>query len=374
MKKKVVVSVSNDLENDQRVRKQCHSLHEAGYEIVLLGRKRTSSNSIKRPYRVKRFSLLFNIGALFYAFLNFRLFWFLLWEKADILWANDLDTLPANSLISRLKGIPLVYDSHEYFTEVPELQGRKNVQAIWRWFELRCIKFCEVVITVSPAIVDLLSQSYSLKNVFLVRNVPQNSGAVVPLSKQEMNVDENKKLLVFQGNGINRDRGGEELIDAMKTLEHCQLLIIGDGDVIPELKRRVKSGGMDAKVKFIDTIPFELLMRYTAAADIGLSLDKDTNINYRFSLPNKVFDYAMAGTAVLAGELPEVGKIIREFKFGQLCSEISPDCIARKINEMLDNPIQLKAYGKAGKEFAEVVNWKQEFQPVLTRLSSIGKS
>jgi glycosyltransferase involved in cell wall biosynthesis len=160
----------------------------------------------------------------------------------------------------------------------------------------------------------------------------------------------------------------------MKTIENCQLLIIGAGDVIPELKRKVKARGIDSRVKFIETVPFELLMRYTAAADIGLSLDKDTNINYRYSLPNKIFDYAMAGTAILAGDLPEVGKVIREFNLGQLCAEISPECIVQKVNQMLDNPEQLKAYEKAGKEFAEVVNWQQEFQPVLTRLRTIGKA
>ena len=70
-------------------------------------------------------NMLFKKGPLFYAEYNLRLFFLLLLTKADVLVANDLDTLPAVFLASRIRRLPVVYDSHEYFTEVPELVGRK---------------------------------------------------------------------------------------------------------------------------------------------------------------------------------------------------------------------------------------------------------
>ena len=124
-KKKVIVSVTTDLISDQRVHKTCLTLYNMGYDVLLIGRKFNnidcSEKLYKRPYSVKRFSLIFNKGFLFYAIYNIRLLFFLMSSKFDILLSNDLDTLAPNFISSKIKKKPLVYDSHELFTEVPEL-------------------------------------------------------------------------------------------------------------------------------------------------------------------------------------------------------------------------------------------------------------
>ena len=126
--KRIIVSVTNDLVSDNRVHKVCTSLESMGNKVLLIGRKFSNSHSVNRDYKIKRFSLLFNKGPLFYAEYNFRLFFLLLFSRADIYLANDLDTLYANYLASKIRGKVLVYDSHEYFTEVPELIGRNFVR------------------------------------------------------------------------------------------------------------------------------------------------------------------------------------------------------------------------------------------------------
>ncbi|MCA1760901.1 MAG: hypothetical protein LC658_14130, partial [Bacteroidales bacterium] len=121
-KKRIIVSVTSDLVSDNRVHKTCTTLGEMGFEVLLVGRKLAGSQPLSpRNYQTKRIKLFFNKGPLFYACFNFRLFCLLLFSKCDLLLSNDLDTLPANFLASKLKNKPLVYDSHEFFTEVPEL-------------------------------------------------------------------------------------------------------------------------------------------------------------------------------------------------------------------------------------------------------------
>ena len=113
--KRIIVSVTNDLVTDQRVSKTCSTLSEMGYDILLIGRRLKNSLPIQRNYTTKRIQLLFNKGYLFYAEYNIRLFLFLLFSKKDILFSNDLDTLPANYIIGKLQQRNLIFDSHELF-------------------------------------------------------------------------------------------------------------------------------------------------------------------------------------------------------------------------------------------------------------------
>lgn len=307
----------------------------------------------------------FNKGALFYACLNVRLFWFLLSQKKSILWANDLDTLPANFLVAKLKGVPLIYDSHEYFTEVPEIQGRKLVKGTWAFSEKLAIGRCNLVITVSPSIVEKLKETYALNEVLLVRNVPNFQPEIVPISRAEIGIEETAGLLIMQGNGINMDRGGEELVAAMALIPNAVLMIIGKGDSFASLKKVAEDNGVREKVKFINSLPYNELLRYTAAADIGLSLDKGSNLNYQYSLPNKIFDYALGGTAVMASNLPEVSRVVKKYELGALCTEVEPKAIAVTVNKMLADKEALKNFGTNGRKMVTNVNWENEFESVL---------
>ncbi|MBK7268627.1 MAG: glycosyltransferase [Flavobacteriales bacterium] len=324
--KRAIVSVTNDLATDNRVHRTCMVLRELGYEVLLVGRQLPNSPPLERPYATKRMRLLFNKGPLFYAEYNVRLFLLLLFSRAQLLVANDLDTLLANFLVARLRGIELVYDTHEFYTEVPELVGRPRVRAVWLAIERWIFPKLKRIITVNGSIAHAYKERYG-KEVAIVRNIP------VPVDLGPA-VTEDRFILILQGAGINVERGGEEAVLAMKELPDCLLLIIGSGDAWPVLQRLVKENGLEDRVRLIGRLPYVEMMRYTRNADLGLTLDKDTNLNYRFSLPNKLFDYLHAGIPVLATDLPELAAIVRGHDCGVVIPVPTPGAIAQAVREL----------------------------------------
>jgi glycosyltransferase involved in cell wall biosynthesis len=238
--KKIIVSVTNDLATDQRVYKVCSTLEKIGYNIVLLGRILPNSLPLNRTYTTKRFKLFFNKGPLFYAEINIRICIYLLLNKADVLLSNDLDTLASNYFASKIKRIPLVYDSHEYYTGVPELQGRPIVKKIWEKIEGFIFPKLKYVYTVNKVIADVYSEKYKV-DVEIVRNAALKWKPLEKKTRMDLGLPNDKRIIIFQSAGINIQRGMEELVESMQYIENTLLLIIGSGDALPVLKAGKKN-------------------------------------------------------------------------------------------------------------------------------------
>jgi glycosyltransferase involved in cell wall biosynthesis len=365
--KKAIVSVINDLSTDQRVHKVCSSLHALGYEVTLVGRKQRKSLPLQeRSYKTKRMFLLFEKGPLFYLEYQKRLFWYLLFHRADVLVSNDLDTLLPNFLISKLKKAELVYDSHELFCEVPELQSNLIKKSIWKRLERWIFPKLKHVFTVNDSIANIYSEEYKVP-VNVLRNIPllANQQRLKAASKKELGIPEDKKIILLQGAGINIDRGAEEAVEAMQFVENAVLLIVGSGDVMSLLHKMVKDLNLQEKVVFVGKVPFEKLLQYTHHADLGLTFDKDTNVNYRYSLPNKLFDYIHAGVPVLASELIEIKSIIETYRIGDCIQNHNPKHIADKMTHIINDSAMLLEWKKNSKIAAEKLNWESEEKQLI---------
>ncbi len=368
-KKIAIVSVINDLVTDNRVNKTCLTLIECGFDVILVGRELPGSLPLPNwPFKAIRMRFLFLKGPLFYFFFNLRLFFKLLFKKADLLFANDLDTLWPNYLVSKIRSIPLIYDSHELFCDVPELLNSPTKRKIWQKIESKIVPNLKTCITVNESIAKIFEEKHKVK-FYVIRNISDAESNFRPRAKKELGIPEDKKMILLQGAGINIDRGAEELIEAMKFVDDAILFIIGSGDVWKILEQKVKTLSLEDKVRLINKIPKKELMHYTYNADLGLSIDKNTNLNYYYSLPNKIFDYIQAGVPILASKLPEIESIVTHYKIGDFIAGHDPQTIAKKLNELLFSQ-QLKEYKGNTKAAATELSWaneKQKLKAIFSR-------
>lgn len=370
-KKKAIVCVSNDLITDNRVAKTCLVLGNLNYEVILVGRKKRNSPQMnQRNYAWKRFRLPFEKGPFFYFTLNLRLFLFLIGRKVDLIYANDLDTLAPCYFVSKVKNTRLIYDTHELFTEVPELTSRPKIQNIWLKIESSIFPRLKHVITVNDSIAKIYRQKYNVA-VSTVRNVPEyDKENISRNTRKGLNIREEDFILIIQGSGLNKDRGIEEAVSAMQHCTDCVLLLVGDGDVIPKAKKMVAEKKMESKVRFIPRRPYKELMRITRLADLGLLLDKNTSLNQGLALPNKLFDYIHAGIPILSTNLSEISKIIKQYEVGIFLSEIQPKTICETILKYKTNIALQKQHRINCRNAAEQENWQVEQQKLIDVIHS----
>ncbi len=362
-----VISVISDVYTDQRVLRTAAAIAELNYDIHIIGRtvKQTSMFDTSLPCSIQHIYPWFKKGLGMYLFFNIvlflRLFYFVLKNRKHkiLLYANDLDTLLPNYFVSKLFHLSMIYDSHELFTEVPELQNKPLKKKIWEYVERYVIPKLPFAITVNESISTIFEKKYRTPFYFVL-NVSFPIKVSDIKNRADLNLPESKKILILQGTGINIHRGAEELIQAMQFLDdNYLLLIIGGGDVIYTLKNMTKKLNLNEKVFFYERMSADELYHYTCNADIGISIDKPNNLNYLYSLPNKIFSYIHAHIPILASYLPEIEKIILRHNIGTFIEHHEPKHIAEKIQEALSHS-EYKEWKQNTYKASEEYNWTKE--------------
>jgi glycosyltransferase involved in cell wall biosynthesis len=370
MGKRVIVCVISDLVTDQRVHKVSLTLRDAGHDVLLIGARRKHSLPLPpRGYNAQRIAMLFQKKVFFYTEFNLRLFFRLLQARGDIFLGNDLDVMPAVWLAGRLRGKPVVYDTHEYFLGMPELEGRPMVRKVWRIIEGFIFPRLRYIYTICGSFCDLYRKDYG-KELRAVRNVPYRAVADpgTPLPADiERRLPAGKFSLLFQGAGINPERGVEELVMAMTMLDPARfhLVIIGGGDIFHRIEEMVRVEDLTDRITILPKVPFEILRSVTRRADLGLSLDKPTNINHLYGLPNKIFDYLHSGVPVLVSRLKELEIIVNSYDVGDFIGSHDPAHLAEKIMEIAGDPARLARWRHNTEKVKEECNWEKEGSIIL---------
>ena len=289
-------------------------------------------------------------------------------DKADIYHSNDLNTLYIGWRCKEKTGARLVYDSHELQTE------RNRMTRSWRWWaawnERHWLPHADAMIVASPSWIDINREKYG--------KVPDRAVSIIntpPLEvidqprdlRGELDIPADAPILIYQGS-IQENRGIEPTMDAITLLPKAVLVVVGYGYHRPALEADVRKRGLTDRVKFFGPIPNDELLAWTAAADIGMCNIVNSSLSYYTSLPNKLFEYIIAGIAVIGSDSPEIGRIVREEGVGEVADPSDPESLANAARTVIGDLARYKAATRAA---AEKYNWGIEEQKLLTLYRSL---
>lgn len=333
------------------------ALSKAGYNVLLIGRKHTNSyNLLRQTFDQKRLFCFFSKGPLFYAEYNIRLFLTLLFLRADIVCAIDLDTILPVYFATAIKHQKRVYDAHELFTEMKEIVTRPATQKIWLAIERFAVPKFRPGYTVNDFIAGELTKRYGVQYA-VIRNLPYRKFAATAEPGRE-------RFLLCQG-AVNEGRSFETLIPAMKEVD-ARLVIIGTGNFFSQAKQLISLHALQHKIELRgDMIPDDLRL-FTPKAYIGITLFEETGLNQYYSLANRFFDYIMAGIPQLCVNFPEYAAINKRWPAAYLLNATDAATIAGALNNLLADDVLYQNLRIHCLEARETLNWENEEQELLS--------
>lgn len=308
--------------------------------------------------------------------------WQVLSTDADVYHAHDVAALPACYLASRLRRKQLIFEAHEMPLEEHPLssmsRGRRLLHHLLTLLMKGMIPASDGVITVSPPIVQELQRRYRIKRLALVRNIPPYQ-QVTPSKRlhEALGLAPQIRLALYQGR-LQANRSLDLLVKAARYLDPEIVIVLlgkGLGNAAEELEQLIETEQVGDRVRLLPAVPYAELLSWTASADLGLLVaSPDYSLNVQMFLPNKLFEYIMAGVPVLTSALPAVVELVQTYGLGEVVSDLTPEAIARTINRMLAQPQRLATMRQNALQAASAdLHWEKEQENLLYLYQQISK-
>lgn len=354
---RIICTVTNDLNYDQRMIRICTTLAEAGHQVTLVGFRRRNSKPLKdRPFKQIRLPIIAEKGKLMYADYWLKLFFWLLFQKSDVMCAIDLDTIMPVYYASIIRSKDRVYDAHELFTELKEVIDRPSVHRMWLWIANHTVPNFPVGYTIGEAYAEELGRRYGVR-YGIVRNATILRPFVIPV-KQD-------RYVLYQG-AVNVGRCFEELIPAMKEVD-APLVVCGEGNFFNQAVALTCRHNLLNRITFKGYIDPESLRTLTAQAWVGITLFEATSLSNRLSLANRFFDYMHHGVPQICIRYPEYARINAHFEVCVLIDENpTPQQIADAINLLLQDQALYDRLQQNCLLAREVYCWQKETETLLS--------
>ena len=322
----LLIVVLNEFTNDSRVLKISQSLSAKGYSVTVVAlhkngliKKEKKDNIIIDRLRLLSRSWPKIKPIQFLKYLEFILRSVIRYRNHAICHCNDLNSLPVGLLIKLFgKNVKVIYDCHEYETELDNLKGLEK--KLKKHFEKSLIYFADKVITVSNSISEEYSRLYSIVKPNVVLNCPNFiKYKKYNLFREKFSIDSNQKIFLYQG-ALSKGRGLEILLEAFSKFNSKDnvLVCMGYGPLETLIKQHAQKY---PNIFFQPAVPPDLLLRYTSSADFGISFIEDLCLSYRYCLPNKMFEYLMAGLPIITSNLYEMKHLVETEGLGIVTKE-----------------------------------------------------
>jgi glycosyltransferase involved in cell wall biosynthesis len=384
---KLCMHVRGVVRLDTRVMREATALRDAGFAVTILDLEddltRPAEEDLGRihvkhimkpnwllPARSRVGHLIKSTQKLVYTTIQ------LIRMPADIYHAHDDNALAACYIAARWHHKLLIFDAHEF-----PLNSLSDIR--WSWLRgllinlfTRMIRNCARIITVSSPIAREICHLYQIPQVSLIRNLPVYQA--IPKSdrlRQHLGLNPGVKVALYQGN-IDSERGLDKLVHTAKFLDRDMVIVMmgkGVGVTPSQLNSLIMSEGVSDRVKILPPVPYTELLHWTASADIGLNvLPPNYSLSIQMCLPNKFFEYLMAGLPVLSSQLPAVAEVINTYDVGQIVSSLAPAEIAAAINAMLEDQAALERMHRNALEVAQYdLSWEKESQELIRLYSDL---
>jgi len=345
---KVCMHVRGVVRTDRRVLRAAIALMEAGFTITILDIEDDLTRPVEEEISGVHVKHIIRPGWLksvhFWPlrlirsaqkFINTTLQ--LLRMPADVYHAHDDNALPACFIAALWHHKLLIFDAHEL--PLTALNDKHWLMILLTWLFTHMMRRCAGIITVSSPIAQEICSLYHVPNVSLIRNVlPYQPFLKSDLLRQFLNLGPDVRIVLFQGN-IDPARELDRVVHAAKFLDPDTVIVMmgrGYGVTPSQLHALIISEEVGDRVKIAPFVPYTELLKWTASANIGLILySPDSSPNIRMCLPNKLFEYLMAGLPVLSSQLPAIAEVINTYDVGCILSSLEPQDIGTAINAML---------------------------------------
>ena len=277
--------------------------------------------------------------------------------RPDLVHCNDYNTMWVGLAARLLCGSALVYDSHELWPD-------RNLRPEWRPWLLACealfVRVADRVVMTSPAHAEVLARRYRVPEPTVVRNIPERATESRPAPAVRDGRPEGERLAIYVG-GLQPGRGIEQAIRALALVDGARLRLLGPA--APEYRAGLEALagtlGLADRVEFAAPVAPEQVLDAVRGSDVGLALFQPVCLNHRLLLPNKLFEYALAGVPVVGSDLPMISRFIREHGLGVTVDPADVPAVAAGLRRVLD-PGAHERFRAAAKRAAATLDWSRE--------------
>ncbi|MCP9337190.1 glycosyltransferase family 4 protein [Stutzerimonas xanthomarina] len=375
--------VWNDFLNDARVLKEAETLQLSGYKVVVhavhypgktlshqvLNTGITVRRAPLSPFAVRRngsheiqhktplaLQLCMRLWAHLVMLLRLSI------ARPDIIHAHDVNMLPTAWLAAKLSGARMVYDAHEISTS---REGYSRVRKLVGWIERTLMPRVQGTITTTEARAKYFARAYGVARPVVLQNRPREQQAMrSDRIRAELELAQPWPIILYQG-GVQQGRGLERLARVAAEVPNSYFVFIGGGRLDGSLRRIVEELQLEQRVRFIPTVALAELPSYTASADIGVQPIENTCLNHYTTDSNKLFEYVQAGLPVVASDLPEIRRVVREHDLGVLVPEGDSVALAMALRDLVEVEGKRQYYAAQSRKAASVLNWESQEHELL---------